>query len=178
MATNVLRWAVFAALAAMLGLGVGCEQRLRMGKYDLSVAPDASLRDSVTGRMPQVEVDLIGIKDDETGAWNGYSVDKYFSGDDEQRRNASGYTRSLVFGNGNEAIMTVPASDPIWATWEKRGVTRLLIMANSRTMRSGGGVEVRRRDIPLTTDKWDVKQIDIVVKSTGVEVPTPMKVVK
>lgn len=166
---------VVAAMAAMLA-GIGCgPQKKKMGRYDLVVTPDASLRDSGTGRMPKVEVDLVGVKDDEAGTWMSYSLDKYLSGDDELRRGASGFTKTVLFEGGSETAVTIPASDPIWNAWAARGATKLFILANARTLRAG---DLRRKDIPITTEKWEVKKIDIVVKSSGVEVPTPMKVVE
>jgi len=150
-----------------------------MGKYNLQVTPDASLRDA-GGRLSPLEVDLVGVKEADINEWTGYSVDQYFSGEDARRRNAAPYTRTLLFSNDKSAAQMVPASDPIWQVWGERGVTQLFVFASSRSMQSQPGNETRRKMIPLTTDRWDtnIKQIDIIVKSSGVECPTPQKVMQ
>jgi hypothetical protein len=168
-------WAAVALFGVVMG--TGCQKSVRPWKGDLVVTPDASLRDS-SGRMPQVEVDLVAIQQTDD-AVKQYPVDNWFSGEDKQRSASSSYTKSLTFGPGAERAVTISKSDPIWKKWQERGYSELVVFATSRTMRaSPAGLDTRRRVIPLTSDKWDVGAISFEVKSSGVECSTPMKIQK
>ncbi len=182
MTRNVMNVWVAMALVVLGLSAVGCGQsKLRLGRYDLVVSPDASLRDAGSGKIPQVEVDLVGVRDADKAEWAAYSVDKYFSGEDPMRAGAAKYTRTVTFGPDNNGPATIKSNDPIWQEWEQRGVTTLYVFASARTMKTGsGGADLRRKEIPLTTDRWEsgTNKIDVVVKSSGVDCPTPMKVMK
>lgn len=180
---NVTGWtraAVAIGIVACASLLGACESRARLGRYNLVTTADASLRDA-GGRLPQVEVDLVGVREADTNDWAGYSVDRYFSGEDRMRRDAGSYTKTLIFNADAAAPQTIPANDPIWQVWQDRGVTTLFVFASSRSLRPAPGApELRRKSIPLTTDKWEnaTSRIDILVKASGVDCPTPMKVLK
>jgi hypothetical protein len=170
---------VLVGLMVALSIGMGgCQQKLRMGRYDLAVTPDSTLRDG--GRMPLVEVDLVGVAEADIGQWAGYDVSRYFSGEDPLRRSAAGYTRTLTFSNDNAGTQVISATDPIWKTWQERGVTTLFVLANARTIQFAPGADFRKKQIPLTTDKWEsgTRRLDIVVTSGKVDCTTPMRVVK
>ncbi|MDX2132101.1 MAG: hypothetical protein SFY69_08615 [Planctomycetota bacterium] len=177
-AARTLTFLVIGLIAALsAGLG-GCQQKLRMGRYDLGVTPDSTLREG--GRMPLVEVDLVGVAESDVGQWQAYDVSRYFSGEDQLRRSAASYTHTLRFSNDDAGTKVIPASDPMWKVWQDRGVTTLFVMANSRTMQFAPGADFRKKMIPLTTDKWDssTRRLEIVVTSGKVDCTTPMKVVK
>jgi len=180
-ATRIAKIGVLAA-AMVLAFGtVGCATTAKLGRYDLVVTPDATLRDSGTGRLPPVEVDLVGVGAADAAQWQSYGADQYFSGEDARRKGAASYAKTLTFNADNQGPQTIKATDPIWKLWQQRGVTTLFVFASSRTMKTTpGGPEIRRKEIPLTTDKWEsgTRRIDIVVKSSGVDCPTPMKVMK
>jgi hypothetical protein len=148
----------------------------KMGIYNLNVIPHDSLKDANSGKLSQVEVALVGVKEADAQDWRDYKVDAFFSGNDSFRAGAKEYTKTLTFSNDNPAPQTVKASDPIWQVWKARGVTKLFIFANSKNLRNTpGGPELRRKELPLTTDRWKTDTIDIVVKSSGIDVPTPME---
>jgi hypothetical protein len=178
MMKNLLRAVVAAGFAAFMLVGVGCNSP-KMGVYNLNVTPDASLRDSGSGKMSQVEVALVGVKEADAPVWREYKVDSFFSGNDPFRAGAKEYTKTLTFSNDNPGVQKVTMKDPIWKVWKDRGVTQLFIFANSKNLRNApGGPELRRKELPLTTDRWKTETIDIVVKSSGIDVPTPMEPVK
>lgn len=169
---------VLAGLMIVSGM-IGCTTKLKLGRYDLVVTPDASLRDSGSGKLPLVEVDLIGVSENEIGTWTAQSVDQHFSGENARRAAAKEYTRTFTFSQDDAGAKTLASNDPIYQAWEKRGVTALFVFASARTFRvSPGGPDGRRLSIPMTTDKWEVRKIDLVLKSGGVECATAMKVVK
>lgn len=174
---NVVRAALVAVVACLMLVAGGCGGKgLKMA--DIVVTPDNSLRDS-GGRLPQVEVSLVGVGASDTSQWSGYKVDDFFSGSDRMRNDARGYTKTLTFSNDRPGAQTIKSSDPIFKEWKKRGVTGLVIFANSRNlMAASAGADARRKEIPLTTDRWKTDRIDIVIKSSGIDVPTPMEPVK
>jgi hypothetical protein len=175
---NLVRSLVVLGLAVFAFAGVGCSGP-KMGVYNLVVTPDASLRDQGSGKMSQVEVMLVGVKEADAPTWREYKVDSLFSGNDPFRAGARDYTKTLTFSNDQAAPQTVKMSDPIWQEWRKRGVTQLFVFANSRNIRpAAGGPELRRKELPLTTDRWKTQTIDLVIKSSGIDVPTPMEPVK
>jgi len=175
---NLVRSLVVAGLTVFALVGGGCNSA-KMGVYNLNVTPDTSLRDAGSGKMSQVEVALVGVKEADAATWREYKVDSFFSGNDPFRAGAKDYTKTLTFSNDNAKAQTVSMKDPIWKVWKDRGVTQLFIFANSKNLKvAPGGPELRRKELPLTTDRWKTETIDIVVKSSGIDVPTPMEPVK
>jgi len=171
---------VVAAMAAVLTL-VGCGGAKRLGRYDLVVTADPSLRDGGTGRLPLVEVDLIGVAESDLGNWGAQGVDQHFSGENAVRNDAKSYTHTVTFSQDDAGAKVLKAGDPIWQTWQKRGVTHLYVFGSARTFRNTpGGPDRRKMSIPLTTDKWEsgTRQIDIVLKGSGVDCATAQKVMK
>jgi hypothetical protein len=175
---NLVRFVAVLGLAVFALVGGGCNGP-KMGVYNLNVTPDASLRDSGSGKMSQVEVALVGVKEADAPVWRDYKVDSFFSGNDQFRAGAKEWTKTLTFSNDNAKMQTVSMKDPIWKVWKDRGVTQLFIFANSKNLKvAPGGPELRRKELPLTTDRWKTETIDIVIKSSGIDVPTPMEPVK
>jgi hypothetical protein len=178
MKSNGVKVLVMAVVGLFAVVAGGCGAP-KMGVYNLNVTPDASLRDSASGKLSQVEVALVGVKEADAETWRQYKVDAFFSGNDPFRAGAKDYTKTLVFSNDAPAMQTVKGNDPIWQAWRSRGVTRLFIFANSKNLRNAaGGPELRRKELPLTTNYWKTNTIDIVVKSSGIDVPTPMETPK
>jgi hypothetical protein len=175
MKMNVVRMVALALVGVFAVLAGGCSSP-KMGVYNLNVTPDASLKDGGSGKLSQVEVALVGVKEADADDWRAYKVDSFFSGNDPFRAGAKEYTKTLTFSNDNPGMQTVRTSDPIWQVWRSRGVTRLFIFANSKNLRNTpGGPELRRKELPLTTDRWKTQTIDIIIKSSGIDVPTPME---
>jgi hypothetical protein len=165
------------AMVVLVCAQIGCESKPRLGVYNLRVSPDASLQEG--GRMPRLEVDLVGLNETQLQQWRAYSVDAYFSGADPLRAGAKEHTVTLTFSADAPGQQVVARNHPIWNVWRQRGVTTLIVLASSRSIRpSAGGAEPRRLELPLTTNRWKVDSIDITVKSSGVECPTPMEPVK
>ena len=174
---NMLKFAAVSGVAAIVAFGTGCQPHVRAWRGDLTINPDASLRDS-SGRMAQVEVDVVAINETDD-LIRAYPVDNWFSGEDKQRSAAASYSKSISFGPGSEGRVVISKNDPIWQKWEQRGYKDLVVFATARTMKgTAGGLDGRRKVIPLTNDKWEVDAINFDVKSGGVECSTPMKIQK
>jgi hypothetical protein len=169
------RAAAVLSLVLVALMGVGCNSK-RMGVYNIVVTPHSSLQDS-SGKLSQVEVAIVGVKPDEAKTWNEHKVEQFFSGADPVRSGAEGYTRTMIFNANNPGPQSISPKDPIWKVWRNRGVMSIVVFANSKNLRvSPGGPDLRRRELPLTTDRWKVDQIDLLIKSSGIDCPTPMEV--
>lgn len=166
-------------LLLLVPLMVGCSGTPKAGKYTYVVTLDESLRTS-SGIMPSIEVDFIGIRDDEAdnerARWQAVSVDEYFQPGNAMRASAPKHTMS--FSNENAAPQRLPNNDPIWTTWANRGATTMVIIA-SVPMQTPAGVDPRKLFLTLMTDRWNNgQQIDIVVRPSGIVCETAMKPVK
>lgn len=169
---------VIGVAMGVTGAGVltGCGSP-HLGRYDLVVTPDASLREGQS--LPPVKVDIVGVKPADVTKWQAYSVDVYFSGSDDFRNGFASSAKQLSFDAAADKPQTISAKDPIWDVWSKAGVLKVFALANARTMRPPQvGVDARKAEIPMTTDRWDVSKIDIVIRASGVDVTTPMRPVK
>lgn len=168
--SNVLGLAGVVVMSAGL---VACgPSKPRMWQGTLGTSADASLRDAGGATMAQLQVDLVDISPTDKDLAS-YPVDSWFAGGNEKRQGAQSYTKAFVFTE--PGVMTIEANDPIWKAWKDRGVTQLLILASHKNIKYVAGSESRSKLIPMTTDRWKVKRIDVVVKSGGIEVPTAME---
>lgn len=168
--SSVLALAGLALIASSL---VACgPSKPKMWRGTLGASADASLRDSGGATMAQLQVDLVGISPTDADLAT-YPVDSWFAGGNEKRQAAQPYTKAFVFSE--PGVVTIEPSDPIWKTWQDRGVTQLLILASHKNIKFVAGSESRSKLIPLTTDRWKTRRIDVVVKSGGIEVPTAME---
>jgi len=155
--------------------GIGCSSTPRMGIYQVNVKTDSSLK-GTGASMPRVEVDIVGLNESQMKQWREYKIEDYFSGTDQLRSNSREYTKSLVFTDDKSVTKTLEKNDPLWAIWDKRGVRSMMILVNSKGLRTSGGALVERKlELPLTTDQWKGDVIDLVVKSSGVESQTGQK---
>jgi hypothetical protein len=162
--------AVLAALVAFTG---GCGGA-GMGKYNVTVVPGSSLRES-PGGMPSVEVDLVGVSESEAARWKSYPINDYFSGRDQLRADAD--KKTLAFTAGSPGPQTLSAKDPIWQTWKGKQATELVILANLPGV-SGKGEDPRRLVLPLASNRWEGDTIEVEVQRSGIVPRTPMKPAK
>lgn len=145
---------------------------------NVTFTAEQSLRDP-NGKLPLVEVAVIGVSENDAREWNEYKVDSFFSGNDPRRAAALPFTKNLVFTNEDAAPKTIAMNDPIWQVWKERGATRLFVFANSKNLKaSEGGLELRRKELPFTNDRWKTNQVDIAVTSGGIDVRTKMEPLK
>ena len=171
---SVLKAAVFSAVV-LVGCGLGGCAKPTLKVANVTFTADPSLKDP-NGKLPLVEVAVIGASANDAREWNEYKVDSFFSGNDPRRAAAMPYTKNLVFTNDSPGPKTIAANDEIWKVWRDRGATRLFIFANSKNLSAGtGGLELRRKELPFTTDRWKTNQIDISITSGGVVVNSKME---
>jgi hypothetical protein len=121
-----------------------------------------------------IEVDLIGVALLEKPAWEGYSIDKYFTRGDPRRKNADRLTQTLQIGQP----WVVSMDDPKWSAWLGRGATELLVIANLPGRFEPGSADPRRVFVPLNKKAWRPRiknALDIEVQESVILVLTPQK---
>lgn len=134
-----------------------------VGRYNLALGPGAGLANSY------VEIDLIGENAMNMADWMGYSVDKYWTPGDPMR--ASAEKRTIQF-QGIGAVQ-FSKEDPIWDTWSRQGADQLVVIANLPGSFEGGGMDPRRKFIPLGKKNWkdlENNTIYITVKERMIQV--------
>lgn len=176
---GIVRTLTLTAGMAVLAWGLGaCAPSVKMKKFDIGVGPDASLKEAGSGRMGKLEVDLVAVGNnaDDLGKWRTKNLNDYFSGNDPLRAGATAYTRSISFSDSNEVRIKISKSDPIWKEWYPNR-SNLFVLANSRALSAEAQKqEVRRREIPLTSDYWKGDSFEITIRNSGIEVnPPPTK---
>jgi len=171
---SVLKVSMFAVVA-MLGVTMGGCSTPTLKVANVTVTAEQSLRDP-GGKLPLVEVAVIGVSENDVREWNEYKVDSFFSGSDPRRTAAMPFTKNLIFREEDSGPKTIAANDPIWQVWKERGATRLFILANSKNLSAGsGGPDMRRKELPFTTDRWKTSQIDIAITGGGIDVRTKIE---
>ena len=169
---------IVKGLALLAGVAIGltaCGPNVKMKKFNVGVGPDASLKEAGSSKMGKLEVDLVAVgnNQDDLTKWRTKNLNDYFSGNDPLRAGATAYTKSLTFADGNEARITITKGDEIWKQWYPNR-SNLFVLANSRALSAGAQKqEVRRREIPLTSDYWKADSFQITIKNSGIEVDPP-----
>ena len=167
----------------ILGLGLvafllaGCGGAPKMGRYDYRITLDDALRDTNTGMMPSIEVDLVGVNESEKDRWDEQNIDQYFTPRDVVRANADRH--SMAFTNSNSAPKLLKADAPDWGAWIANGATHMFIFASIPLETTASGIDRRRLVLPLDRARWQSGvTIEILVKPSGVECKTAQKPAK
>lgn len=173
----IVKW-LLAAAVACLGAGlVGCASSERTGRYEIVVALAPSMADRETGRVPSVEVDIVGVGPTQEARWREYRMSQYFGGGDALRQSASKLT--LPFTTDNPGAKTVDRDDPIWGQWESAGATRLFVLVNLPGFGEGddlaGEADGRRLILPLERSRWSGRRIEIEVRPRELVCLTPLR---
>lgn len=175
-----MRRSLFMLLTALLFVPslVGCT--VSPGKFSYHVTLDESLRTN-SGIMPSIEVDFIGIRDDEAdnerARWQAVPVDQYFQPGNAMRASATKHT--MAFSNENAAPQTLAKDAGIWTRWSDRGATTMVIIASIPMQNAPAGADPRKLMLTLMNDRWNNGQeIEIVVRPSGLVCESVMKPVK
>jgi hypothetical protein len=120
-----------------------------------------------------IEVDLVAVTAREKSRFESYSLDKYWSPNDEERKSADKITSEPV------ETWVIPKKDPKWNSWLERRVVGLFIVANLPG-NFEGGTDPRREYLPLDQNHWDAKKstLEIEVKENRILIRTPEKAVQ
>lgn len=119
-----------------------------------------------------VEVDVVAVTTREKPRLESYSMDKYWSPDDSERKNSDKITSppgKTVWEIGRKD------KDSPWKKWLGRSVTGVYIIAN---LPGNFDVEARREFLTLDKNRWEplVKNtLEVEVKENRIVVITPEK---
>jgi len=118
-----------------------------------------------------IEVDLVGVTQREKPRLEAYSLDKYWSPGDLERKNADKLT-----SKPQTPSWLVSSTDPKWNKWLGRSVTDLCVIANLPGTFEGAA-DARREFLPLDKNHWLAKgqTLEIQVKENRILVLTPEK---
>lgn len=171
-------------LAVSVALGgsalVGCASSDRTGRYEIVVALGAGMADPESGRVPSVEVDVVGVGPTQEARWREYRMSQYFGGGDTLRQSAPKAT--LPFTTDNPGAKTVERDDPVWDQWEQAGATRLFVLVNlpgfGESDDLSGEADGRRLILPLERARWAGRRIEIEVRPRELVCLTPLRAEK
>ncbi len=130
---------------------------------------------AITKTTPaSIQIDLIGVTENEKPYWEGYNLDKYWTEGDRRRAEANKLTKTLQMGQK----WSIPMDDPKWKDWLNRGDTELLVIANLPGTFEPGPSDPRRIFLPLDKHAWKAKNhtLEIQVQDTLISVLTPQTI--
>ncbi len=145
----------------------GCACTPEMKKFDVNVSLDDSLKDK-DGKMPPVEVNIIGADATLLKRWMSKSVDEYWAQPTGLRSSQDKVV--LTFGP-DEKSKVLSKTDPKWDAWKAQGAMELVIIAFVPGMNGGGDGEIdpRRISLPLSSCRWkNTTTLDLLVSSSGI----------
>ncbi len=78
--------------------------------------------------LPSIEVDLVGVSEQEKHLWETYSMTDYWNPGNRLRTEAVKHV--LRFGSGQSTSQTIKRKDAIWADWKSAGTCYLFVLAD------------------------------------------------
>lgn len=116
-----------------------------------------------------IEVDIVGVTTREKPRLEAYSVDKYWSPGDLERKNATKLTSPP-----QAPTWQIDRKDPTWKEWLGRSVTGFFVIANLPGSFEGAA-DARREFLTLDKNHWDAKKntLEIEVQENRIRVITP-----
>ena len=159
--------ALLLAVCALLSGCASCKPGKPgpLGKYQIDVNLDPSLKDA------SVAVDIVGVTPLIAPRWDNYSMKQYWQPQDEMREGAD----KITFTLGNNVMNhSISANDPKWNDWLKRGVTKVVVLADlpGALDEKVGSLDARRQMLSLDKCDWadGTTNLTIDVKRSGLEV--------
>jgi hypothetical protein len=138
------------------------------GKYNVEIRLDEALKQG------SVLVDVVGVNAGTLPRWETYSMSKYWQHSDPMRTSAE----KLVFdfSSGKAGTQTLAITNAIWNSWQTKGVSHLLLLADlpGGPVDKPGVADARRQMVPLDKCYWPggTKKLMVVVKQSGLEIET------
>lgn len=154
-------------------LFTGCETTQYPDPYDFNVILGSQLKGA------SVQVDIIGISEDQLSTYVNKSVTEYFKPDDPLRQNA--LKTSLNFRRDTAEAQAFPVTDPVWRAWiEENNAKYVVFLADLPGLNKDqpGNQDPRRLILPLEKSKWDKRPEIITVQVTGEDIvpdPAPLE---
>jgi len=159
--------AAAALVAGVLAMGLGgCggpSYTVRVGLEEAWVS---------SGRVPTLEVDLVGASASEVALLNQKDLREYFQAGDPMR---TGYPKkTFSFTQSNTEDNVLERSDPVWKAWNEKKAEQMFVLVNlpGIPQTSPGDLDPRRLVLPLDRARWSTNEIEIEVRRSGLEVLT------
>jgi hypothetical protein len=154
-----------ALLSTLALLAVGCGTPARK---------PAAWNLSLTKKTPaSIEVDVVGVTEDEKRFYEGLAMDDYWKSGSQVRRDADKLSQILQ----KDQPWVVANTDAKWRQWMNRGVKDLVVIANL-PVKNG----LWKITLPLDEKSWDSKSEDVKkdtlkidVLETRIVIQTPQK---
>jgi hypothetical protein len=144
-----------------------------IGKYNVEVVVDESLKNS------SVIADIVGVNSSSLPGLENYDMGVYWKDGDLKRHDADKIVLDFVTGSLKKSL---PATDKIWEKWRNKGVTHIVVLADlpGSWPSRPGNQDPRRQILSLDQCNWPPKTTDlkILVKGSGIEVETPVRLVQ
>ena len=167
---KILSFAVFALFGISF---TGCETTQYPDPFDFNVILGSQLKGA------SVQVDIIGISEDQLETYVNKSITEYFKPDDPLRENA--FKTSLNFRRDTAEAQTFPITDPMWEAWiEENNAQYIVFLADlpGLTKDQPGNADPRRLILPLDRSQWEKRPEIISVRITGESIvsdPAPLE---
>jgi hypothetical protein len=169
---NAWHQSVAAVVMAMLAVVAGCNSCPNVKPHDVTVKLDPGLADP-QGKMPSVQIDIVGVNEAERQRWVDKSVDEYWRSGDPLRSTPD---KAVMTFRPDELSKTLAASDPLWSKWIGKGATDMVIMGYIPGVIGSGATDSRRLVLPMDRCKWaDDQPIQVLVGRNGLNLMTPLK---
>ena len=159
-----LSWSVLALVVALGSSGCAGP------RFNVTVSLDESW--AASGRVPSVEVDLVGAGDADAPGLESKDLREYFrEGDDLRGRSPR---KTFSFSRSDVESKTLTSSDGVWAAWDQRSSNTLFILANWPRIdeSSPGTADPRRLIVPLDKAYWGTGNLEVVLFETGPRMKT------
>lgn len=130
---------------------------------------------AATGRVPTLEVDLVGANPSDAAILSRKDLLEYFAAGDDIR---STYPKkTLTFTKSDPEPKTLEKSDPVWQAWDQKQVDQLFVLVNLPGIAGSlpGDADPRRLILPLDTTRWASTDLEVEVNSGGLVVNTPQR---
>lgn len=169
-------------MVMLMLIASGCCISNKSKAFNVNVSLDEDSWKTFTGGViPSLEVDIVGINDNEKPKWDAYSPGKYFSPNDPRRRDADRHT--VTFTDEDREAKELSRKDPIWKEkWlgkKGKGAKWLFILVNLPGIDQDHpeDSDPRKLVLPLACKEWGwkVKTLDIEIKSSTIVCKTPLK---
>jgi hypothetical protein len=174
----------FKALAPLVyvllfSVAAGCSCKGEMRRFDITVSLDKSDRAlGTSGIYPSVEVDAVGVSENDLQVWTDKHVNEFFAPNSDARNDPATYRRVILLGQ-DQQTQTLSLDDKkieaLWDGWEKQKVMYLVLLSNYPRLDTDvpGEADPRRRIIPLTCERWErEKELRILVRHDGLRLET------
>ncbi len=149
----------FTALILCLTALTGCGT---MKRLEVAVKIPDELKNK-PGRIPSIEVNLVGVNSSDLGKWQG-SMSDYWSPGNKLRADNKKNMLVLRFSQDKPGPYKLGRKDPMYKRWQEMNATHLLVLADIPGVKEGPE-DPRRKVLPLHPKAWTTDTVTITIKA-------------